>query len=295
MDTFSRMQSFLDIVNSGGFSSAARMSGRSKALLSKHVSDLEAELGVRLLNRTTRQLSLTEAGKIYFEEANEILKRVHTLSEVVTDKAKGVQGYLRVSAPRSFVSGRIGQSLMAFAERHPDVYLDLLLDDRFVDLVAEEIDVAIRISSLGDSSLIARKLSSFSLVTCASSDFVSNYSVPDHPKDLESLPCIIDKNYKQRFLWHYIENEKEFSVQVKGRVVVNAPEAARLAALSNLGFARVPRLLVENDIANGKLIPVFKDFERDDTGIYAVYPHREFVPGKVRALIDHLVEDFKRP
>ena len=159
MDTLTRMRAFIDVVEAEGFSAAARKIGRSKALLSKYVRELEDELGALLLNRTTRQFSLTEAGHTYFQRASEIIREVDSLADTVRESSGDVRGRIKLSAPRTFGDAAIGQSLIDFAVQHPDIVLDIQLDDRFVDLVEEGFDLAIRISRLENSSLIARRLS----------------------------------------------------------------------------------------------------------------------------------------
>src|SRR5690606_10333407 len=194
MDTLTRMRAFIDVVEAEGFSAAARKIGRSKALLSKYVRELEDELGALLLNRTTRQFSLTESGHLYYRRAVEILRDVDTLAETVRESAGDISGRIKLSAPRTFADAPIGQSLIDFALAHPDIVLDINLDDRFVDLVEEGFDLAIRISRLENSSLIARRLSPFAVRVCASPDLVARTGAPQRPQDLGSRPCIIDTN-----------------------------------------------------------------------------------------------------
>ena len=179
MDTLTRMQAFVQVVEAGGFSAAARRAGKSKALLSKYVRDLEDELGVRLLNRTTRQLSPTEVGIAYHREAVEILQRLDDLSASVRDRHGDARGHLRVSAPRSFGDAELGVAVIEFMGQHPEITVDLRLDDRFVDLVEEGFDVAIRVSEPLDSSLIARRLAAFRVVTVASPDWIERYGRPE--------------------------------------------------------------------------------------------------------------------
>ncbi|WP_287325141.1 LysR family transcriptional regulator, partial [Mesorhizobium sp.] len=163
MDTLTRMRAFIDVVEAEGFSAAARKIGRSKALLSKYVRELEDELGALLLNRTTRQFSLTEAGHTYYRRASEIVREVDSLADAVRESSGDVRGRIKLSAPRTFADAPIGLSLIDFAKQHPDIVLDIHLDDRFVDLVEEGFDLAVRISRLESSSLIARRLAPFSV------------------------------------------------------------------------------------------------------------------------------------
>jgi len=158
MDTLTRMRAFIDVVEAEGFSAAARRTGRSKALLSKYVKELEDDLGALLLNRTTRQFSMTEAGHTYYRTAADILKEIDNLSDLVRENNADLKGKLRLSVPRTFVDAEVGQSLIDFAKEHPDVSLEIVAEDRFVDLIEESFDLAIRITKLEDSGLIARKI-----------------------------------------------------------------------------------------------------------------------------------------
>ena len=203
MDTLTRMRAFIDVVEAEGFSAAARKVGRSKALLSKYVRELEDELGALLLNRTTRQFSLTEAGHTYFRTASDILKEIDNLSDLVRENNAELKGRLRISAPRTFVDAEIGRSLVDFGATHPDLVLEVRADDRFVDLVEEGLDVAIRITSLEDSGLIARKLGPFRLDVCATPAFVEKHGPFEHPSDLSRVPCIVDTNGRTLNNWRF--------------------------------------------------------------------------------------------
>ncbi len=292
MDAITRMRCFIKVVDLKGFSAAAREMGRSKALVSKYVGELEDELGARLLNRTTRQVSLTEVGEAYYKEAAEILQRIDDLNASVQSSHQQIRGRLRVSAPRSLGDNTLNQAFMHFIAANPDVVLDLRLEDRFVDLVEEGFDLAVRVSELEDSSLIARKIAPFRTVICATPAVVERYGTPKVPGDLASLPCIVDTNYRHKQNWAFRQGGQRTSVAVKGPVSVNSAAAAREAALIDLGFLRTPVFFVADDIASGRLTVVLDAFEPPYLGIYAVYPHRRHLTGKVRAFVDFLVDWF---
>ncbi|WP_417687155.1 LysR family transcriptional regulator [Roseibium sp.] len=292
MDAITRMRCFIQVVDSKGFSAAAREMGRSKALVSKYIGELEDELGARLLNRTTRQVSLTEVGEAYYKEANEILQRIEDLQASVQSSQQAIRGRLRVSAPRSMGDGLINRAMMEFLVEHPDVVLDLRLEDRFVDVVDEGFDVAIRVTDMEDSSLIARKIAPFRTVVCATPAVIAKYGAPKTPSELASRPCIVDTNYRFKQNWGFVDKDQRLSVTVKGPVEVNSASAGRDAALCNLGFLRTPQIFVAQDIHNGGLVTVLDEFEPDNRGIYAVYPHRRHLTGKVRAFVDFLVAWF---
>jgi len=293
MDTVTRLHAFVAVVEAGGFSAAARAEGKSKALMSKYVAELEEELGARLLSRTTRTLSLTEAGEAALEEAQVILERVGALRDKVEATHSTPRGRLRVAVPRVIGEFDLSRGVMAFLAEYPDIEMELSLEDRFVDLVDERFDVAIRVASLADSSLIARKLASFSVVVTASPAVIGRYGRPEHPGELASLPCIIDTNLVSRAQWPFrIDGKRQF-VGVSGRLTVDSPAAASAAARAGLGFARSPWVSVRADVEAGRLVRLLSEYEIDDLGVYALYPHRERMPAKLRAFIDHMAAWFE--
>lgn len=294
MDTLTRMRAFIDVVEAEGFSAAGRKIGRSKALLSKYVRELEDELGALLLNRTTRQFSLTEAGHTYYRRASEIVKDIDSLADSVRNSSSDVRGRIKIAAARTFADAPIGQSLIDFAVEHPDIVLDIHLDDRFVDLVEEGFDMAIRISRLASSSLIARRLAPFSTLICASPDFIALHGTPERPQDLAKVPCIIDTNGRWLSNWPFrAAGGDTITVSVAGPIEVNSPIAARAAALSGLGLAVLPDFIAAPEIQAGRLVSVLQDRVLADGGIFAVYPHRRYLPAKVRVLVDFLAQWFK--
>lgn len=294
MDTLTRIRAFIDVVEAEGFSSASRKVGRSKALLSKYVRELEDELGALLLNRTTRQFSLTEAGHTYYRTASDILKEIDNLADLVRENNTDIKGRIRVTAPRTFADAAIGQSLIDFVVAYPEVTLEVISDDRFVDLVEEGFDVAIRITRLEDSGLIARKISPFSLIVCASPGFLEKNGPIGHPTDLAKLPCIIDTNGRFLNNWRFENKDgSAFTVSVEGRLEVNSPLAAMRAAQSGVGVAILPDFIAREAVASGSLVPILDGFISTDRGIYAVYPHRRYLPAKVRAFVDFLSQWFK--
>lgn len=289
MDALTRMRCFIQVVDSKGFSAAARSMGRSKALVSKYVSELEDELGVRLLNRTTRQVSLTEVGEAYYKEASEILLRIDDLQASVQSSHQEIRGRLRVSAPRSMGDKLLNAAMLEFISQHPDVVLDLRLEDRFVDLVEEGFDVAVRVTQLEDSSLIARKLAPFRTVICASPRLLETYGEPKTPADLAQRPCIIDTNYRYKHNWVFEVVGERQVVTVSGPLEVNSAAAVCEAANQGLGFIRMPLFFVSDYIEDGRLKVVLNDYEEPLKGIYAVYPHRRHLTVKVRTFVDFLV------
>jgi DNA-binding transcriptional LysR family regulator len=295
MDTLTRMRAFIDVVEAEGFSAAARKIGRSKALLSKYVRELEDELGALLLNRTTRQFSLTEVGHTYFRRATEIVREIDNLADTVRDSSGDVRGRIKLTAPRTFSDAPIGQSLIDFALEHPDVVLDIQLDDRFVDLVEEGFDLAIRITRLEDSSMIARRLSPFSLNICASPALIARTGMPEKPQDLTKMPCIVDTNGRWLSNWPFMrDNGEMFSVPVSGPLEVNSPLTTRAAAIAGLGFATLPDFIARPALESGELVSVLDEWVPRGGGIFAVYPHRRYLPVKIRLLVDFLAQWFRK-
>lgn len=287
-----RIRAFVQVFDAGGFSAAARVNGRSKALLSKYVTDLEDYLGVRLMNRTTRKLSLTEAGEAYYREVREILSQLDDLDATITEQSAAPRGILRVSAPRNFGESTLLEPLFEFTRLHPDVTLDLRLEDRMVDLVEEGIDVALRISKMSDTSLIARKIAETSVVVCAAPQVVKAFGAPGTPDALKGVPCVVDTNMTGQANWQFVEDGRTVTVHVDGPVRVNSPKGALVAAQKGLGFALLPSFLADSAIEKGELVPVLADYLPQRPFLQAVYPHRRHLSGKVRALIDFLVDWF---
>lgn len=289
----SRIRAFVQVFDAGGFSAAARQHGKSKALLSKYVTDLEDYLGVRLMNRTTRKLSLTEAGEAYYREASQLLQQLDDLDATISDQTAAPRGLIRISAPRNLGETSLAPAIFGFIAENPMVTVDLRLEDRFVDLVDEGIDIALRVSTLTDSSLIARKISDLRHVICASPALIQRTGEPRSGEDLRGMPCILDTNMPSHASWRFVENGKSISVHISGPARVNSPLAARAAALAGLGFAVLPTYLADSMIADGSLVKVLEDRMPEGPSLMAVYPHRRHLAGKVRALIDHLVGWFE--
>ncbi|PJI41558.1 MAG: LysR family transcriptional regulator [Rhizobium sp.] len=289
MDTLTRIRAFIDVVEAEGFSAAARKTGRSKALLSKYVRELEDELGALLLNRTTRQFSMTEAGHTYYRSATEILKEIDSLADLVRENNTDLKGKLKVTVPRTFIDAEVGQSLIDFATGHPDLSLEIVADDRFVDLVEEGFDLAIRITKLDDSALIAKKLSDFRIFACATPAFVAKYGPLIHPQELARVPFLVDTNSRSHNSVRFADPQGgTISVSVSGPIEVNSPLATLRAARAGLGVAMIPDFIARPYIETGELVPLFDDYLPKDRGIYAVYPHRRYLPAKVRVFVDFL-------
>lgn len=294
MDTLVRMRAFVEIADAGGYSAAARKMGRSKALLSKYVRELEDELGARLLNRTTRQFSLTEAGNIYLNSAIDILSRLEEMQENVRDSGNGLTGRLRITAPIAVDGQRLAVPLAMFATQNPDIKLDVELSDKIVDMVEDGFDVAIRIGRLDSSSLIAKRLAPFRLIICASPKFLKNYPAIKEPKDLADVPVVLDTNYRGKNNWSFVGADGvQFTQAVQSIMEINNPLSCKEAALQGLGVAMVPEFAIGNEVENGELISLLDEYMAKDAGYYVVYANRRHVPAKVRAFVEFMAAYFK--
>ncbi|WP_235919417.1 LysR family transcriptional regulator [Aureimonas psammosilenae] len=296
MDTLTRMRAFIAVVENEGFSAAARKTGRSKALLSKYVRELEDELGVLLVNRTTRQIALTAAGEVYFSRASAVLAELDNLNEEAREATGEAKGRIRVSAARTFGDAELGRCLVDFAVDHPNISLDIHLDDNFVDLLNEGFDVAIRMTRLADSAMIARRLADLTLRLCVSPDALARLGSPAHPQDLAALPAVIDSNSRMFSNWAFRDPRSgaPLAVAVSGQFTANSPVTVRAAVRAGLGFGLIPEFVVREDLRSGRLASVLDEFLPQDAGIYAVFPHRRHLPTRVRLLVDYLAAWFRR-
>ncbi|AUD78817.1 LysR family transcriptional regulator [Kangiella profundi] len=293
MDKLDLMQAFIAVAQQGSFTSAAEKLGASTQLISKYVSQLESELKVRLLHRTTRSVTVTEAGLAYLERAQQILSDIDALEGSIKEQGDEPKGRLRISAPMSFSTLHLGKPLADFQQQYEAVTIDLQLNDRKVDIVEEGFDLAIRIGQLESSSLIARKISPIHLMMCASPEYLAKHGEPQSLEDLqghrylhysyrnEDLPALVSTKNKGLIL-----NKQ------KGSIVANNGEVLTKAAVAGAGIVLQPTFIVGPYIAQGKLKPILTQYKQDPLGLYAVYPHRKYLSAKVRSFIDHLQSFF---
>ena len=291
MDRLAVLESFARVAETGSFSAAARALNISKSLISRQVTWLEAELGARLIARTTRSLTLTEAGRGYYDQVARILTEIEEADLSVTQLQATPRGRLRVSAPMSFSVLCVAPILPDFLALYPEIEVDMVLNDRRVDLLEDGFDLAIRIGKLADSSLIARKLSDSRLYVCASPDYLAQKGTPELPADLRRHDCLCYSNADNLTEWRFEDRDGgALSVEVKGRLHANNGDLLRAAALRGLGLVQLPGFLVAEDIRKGDLVPVLEAFVRQEGGIYAVYPHARYLPPKIRVFVDFLAE-----
>lgn len=296
MDRLAAMEVFARVVEAGSFAAAAERLALSRAAASKQVMQLEAHLGTRLLNRTTRRLSLTGEGEAYYARCLRILGEVATAEREAGEAADAPRGTLRVTAPVSFGILHLGPIVGEFAARFPGVTLALGFDDRFVDLVAEGYDAGIRIGRLPDSTLVARRLCRTRLVVVASPGYWQAHGKPRVPAELARHPC---GNYTLRADgrdWRFDDGSGGVEiVSVAGPLTANNGDVLREAALAGACVAWLPDFLVGADVKAGRLETALEDRRMDEAGIHVIYPQTRHVTAKLRALVDLLVERFARP
>ena len=288
MDRLSAIAAFRAVVDHGGYAAASRAVGRSKTALSKAVADLESELGVRLLQRSTRRIALTDPGRQFHGRCVLLLADLEDAESEARNAQTNVRGQIRLVAPQTFGETFLMPVLGEFLTKESEITLDLMLTDRFVDLVEERFDLAVRIADLPDSSLVARRLGDMQLVLCAAPAYLAAHGVPSAPAMLAAHQCIIDTNLSQPRHWLFSRRGRALRVPVSGRVQVNGANAARAMALAGHGVALCPDFVVTQELAAGRLVPLLNDYQTAPRGIYAVYPHRRHLPIRVRALIDFL-------
>lgn len=293
MDKLGSMRAFVAVVEAGGFSEAARRVGVSKALMSKQVAQLEDDLGVRLLHRTTRRVSATSSGQAYFEQCRPLLSELDELDASMHSNTSEPSGELRVTAPMSFAELHLMSAVVEFSRRHPKVRLNLVLSDRFVDLVEERIDVAIRIGELEDSSLVARRIGSTSMLVCASPGYLARHGKPERPEQLAQHACVVDSNHPAGTRWEFGTGESAVTVDVPTRILVNSARAVRELVLADQGIGYLPSFAVSDDIAAGKLKHLFPGLKAEPLGIFALYPHRRHLSAKVRRFVETAIESCK--
>lgn len=288
MDRFQEMRVFVAVVDAGSFVGAADALDISKAAVSRIVSELELRLGVRLLHRTTRRLSLTNEGELFVARCRELLSGVEEAEAEITEHSGQAVGVLKVSAPFSYGVLRLAPLWGEFMAQHPGIQLEVTLSDRFVDLVDEGFDLAIRIARLESSSLVSRRLSSTRLVLCASPRYLKKHGRPREPQDLAGHAVLAYSLLAAGDSWEFEGPDGPVAVKVRPRMRSNSGDVCRAIALSHQGIVLQPTFLVGEDLAAGRLVELLPDYPARELGVYAVYPSRKHFLPKVRLLIDHL-------
>ena len=293
MDTLTSMKVFAAVVDCGSFAAAADKLEISRAMASKYISQLEAHLGTRLLQRTTRRLTLTETGSVYHERCAQILADVTEAEEGAAHLTEAPRGTLRLTLPVSFSLLHMGPLVAQYLKRYPDVRVDVLLADRAVDLIEEGFDLAVRIGVLAQSELIAKRLGSDRIVISGAPDYLERHGVPKTPAELSQHNCVTYSYASTGDEWRMTAPDgSQHTVKVSGSLRASNGDMAKLAALEGVGLIRQPMFLVGDDIRAGRLVEVLADYHSAELGIYAVYPSRKHLSAKVRAFVDLLTETF---
>lgn len=290
MDVIEGMRIFAAVAEAGSFTAAAGKLNISKALASKYVGQLEDRLGLRLLNRDTRNVSLTGVGMAYLERCNRLLADFDELETIIHDQKTIPSGEIRVSAPTHFGEAYLPRLVSAFLDENPIVSVDLSLSDRYVNLVEERFDLALRIGVFAESRLNGKRLASTQHIVCASPQYVKAHGVPERPSELIEHHCIIDKSIVDADRWTFHRDSDVDTVPVKGRLKVNSARAIREFLLTGDGIGLCPDYLVSEDIRAGALQQLFPDYTNEDHGIYAVYPHNRPLGPTVRIFVDFLAK-----
>ncbi len=289
-ETIGAIPAFVAVVEAESFTKAAGRLGLTKSAVSRRIADLEADLGVQLLHRTTRRLSLTEAGARYFEHARRALTEAEAAEDAATELQHVPRGRLRINTPMSFGRLHVSPAIPIFLQRYPDVQVDVTMEDRVVDLVEGGYDLAIRIGNLPDSSLVGRRLAVSRSVVCAAPTYLDERGEPTTPEALRDHDCLLYSYYSEANEWAFERAGHVQRVRVSGSYLVNNSEALRDAVLQGVGVARIPTFIVGPDIAEGRLVQLFCDYRMPSQDIYAVWPERRHMPTKVRVFIDFLTE-----
>ena len=292
MDRLHAMQVFVRVSRLGSFAAAARELQLSNTATSRVVSQLEAHLGVRLLRRTTRQVSLTDEGAAYLRRCERILADIQELEEGLAEGQRTPRGRLRISAGVSFAQEQLNALMPEFLERYPELEVEALLTDRHIDLVAEGVDVAVRIGRLPDSTLIAKRIAPCRHVVCASPRYVAKRGLAQTPSALAEHACIIDTNQPRN--WHFDGPGGPETFAATGRYRVNSAHAARDAAIAGLGIAYLPTFVAGTELVHGALVRQMPDYRAAETAMYAVYPENRYLSAGVTAFIRMLAERFQR-
>lgn len=283
---------FCEVVRHGSFTKAASSSGHSTSYISKEINKLESRLGVRLMHRTTRSISLTPEGEVYHQQCLQIIADAQIAEQALTGHQAEPKGLLKISCPVSFGLSRLRPIMAKFMELYPQVTLDIDLNDRKVDIVGDGFDVVIRATlQLEDSSLISRRLMTTKAITLASPEYLKQHGTPQHPSDLQQHQILTYSNLKNPNLWSYLDkNGEEILVNVESRLTTNSPELELELCVGGQGIIRMPMFNLTDEIESGKLVPILTEYEKSEVNVYLVYASRKHMAAKVRVFIDFVLE-----
>jgi DNA-binding transcriptional LysR family regulator len=292
MDRITSMTAFVKVVDAGGFAAAARKLNMSPSMVTTHVRALEERLGVRLLNRSTRRISVTEVGEAYYERCQQILTDVDDAENIAQSLHSTPRGTLRLNASVA-IPPFLAPAIAEYGARYPDVSISMTMTDRMVDLVEEGFDLAIRTFAISDSAFIVRRITMYRLVVCAAPEYLARHGAPRQPSDLADHNCLIYAHAPTGSEWVFDGPDGEQKIMVTGNMQSNSANALRLAAVHAQGLAMLPSFLVVDELKSGNLVPVLTDFLQTEHAINAIYPHRHHLSAKVRSFLDLLVAHFR--
>jgi len=283
---------FVQVVQSKSFVKAAEKLNHSTSYISKEVSKLETRLGVRLLHRTTRTLSLTAEGEVYYQQCQQIIEDALQVEGSISGRQQIPQGRLKLSCPIGLGVSRIRPILAEFMAKYPKVTLDIELNDHKVDLIADGFDLVIRAAvQLEDSSLISKRFMESTSLTLASPEYLKQHGTPKHPDELVDHQMITYRNLKNPEVWPFTtKSGQKIQTQVTSRVLCNNSEMMISLCLAGQGIIRMPLFNLSEEVNKGLLVPIFEDFMPVNIGVYLVYPSRKNMPAKVKCFIDYIVE-----
>ena len=292
MDRFRAIRAFVQVVESESFVKAAERLDLSTTAVSRQVAELEGHLQTRLLQRTTRRISLTETGRSFYERCGQILAELDEAEREAQQELAEPRGTIRLTASINFGTRQLPPAIATFLTRHAHVRFDVSLSDRIVDIIEEGFDLAIRIGAMGVENLVARKLGETRLVTCASPEYIARHGAPRSPDELSRHNCLTYE-YAVRNVWTYRDKSgREHTVRVSGSLNSNNGDLNAAVGAQGAGIAFEPDFMVGSYVKTGALVPLLEDFQAPISPIYAVYPSRRFLPAKIRAFVDFLVERF---
>jgi LysR family transcriptional regulator, regulator for bpeEF and oprC len=296
MDRLQAMEVFVRVVDTGAFTRAAERLRMPKATVTTLVQNLEAHLGVKLLSRTTRRVSVTPDGAAYYERCVRILTDVEETENSLAHSKLSPRGRLRVDVPATFGRRMLVPMLPEFFDRYPEIRLELGCSDRSVDLIEEGVDCVVRGGEQPDSTLVARKLGTIEFITCATPGYLARYGVPEHPNDLTRHRCINYFSAKtgRIFDWDFSRDGERIVLDLDGHVALNDSDAYRAAGMAGLGIIQVAEILVQPALERGTLVRVLPDWQTDPLPIYVMYPQNRHLSAKVRVFVDWVAELFER-
>ncbi|ETR77741.1 LysR family transcriptional regulator [Afipia sp. P52-10] len=292
MDKLTSLRAFVKVVETASFSEAGRRLRMSRSAISKHVAELEQELGVQLLSRTTRRVTPTENGQSYYERAVTILADLDAADRAVSELQVKPRGLLRVNAPMSFGTIQLGPAIAGFMQLYPDLQIQLVLSDEHVDPVQDGLDVTLRIAELESSSLIARKLMPIDRVICASPGYLQEHGTPEHPADLRNHVCLTYGYLSTGNQWKLTGEDGDHWINPRWTLCANNAEVLRDAAVAGRGIAVLPVFIAEAALKRGDLRSILVAYKTPPLTLYAIYPPTRHLAVKVRLFIDYLVQRF---